>query len=386
MGRGGSTTQFSDKMVPVQFSATLPQPCQKITKRSLRECIPPEHFHRSYTRSIGHLVWDIAEVVAAACVVIFASKTVPWFFVPFVWAVYWFYQGLTFTGLWVIAHECGHGGFTDSRLVNDAVGFLIHSSLLTPYFSWALTHAKHHHYTNHMTMGETWVPSTSNPEKPSVKKAKTVAGTMQRIVAVALLGWYIYLFTNETGAQQNKGQSHFSPSSRALFKPKDRLFVLASNAGMMIGLALLATSFFSWGIANVCAIYLVPQMITNFYLTVITYMQHTHPEVPHFDSEEWTWLRGALSTIDRSMGWFADAKLHHIVDSHVVHHIFSDMPFYGAKAATPYVKAHLGIYYKDGTESTVLGSHYLGFWCDFWHNMRQSVVVGKGEQNFHWFR
>ena len=74
-----------------------------------------------------------------------------------------------------------HKAGTDSRLVNDAVGFLLHSSLVTPYFSWAITHAKHHHYTNHMTMGETWVPSTANPAKQSVEAAKTPAGTAKRI-------------------------------------------------------------------------------------------------------------------------------------------------------------------------------------------------------------
>merc|ERR1719181_1810110 len=127
--------------------------------------------------------------------------SLPAFCTPLVWMGYWWYQGLTFTGLWVLAHECGHGGFTDSRLVNDVCGWLIHSSLLTPYFSWAITHAKHHHYTNHMTMGETWVPSTANPEKKSVKCAKTHLGTIERVVKIAVMGWYVYLFVNATGAR-----------------------------------------------------------------------------------------------------------------------------------------------------------------------------------------
>ena len=38
--------------------------------------------------------------------------------------------------------------------------------------------------------------------------------------------------------------------------------------------------------------YLLPQMITNHYLTSITFMQHTHPDVPHFNDEHWNWLRG----------------------------------------------------------------------------------------------
>ena len=126
-------------------------------------------------------------------------------------------------------------------------------------------------------------------------------------------------------------------------------------------------------------------MIANFYLCAITFMQHTHPDVPHFSGDDWTWLRGCLSTIDRSMGSRVDAVLHHIVDSHVVHHIFSDMPFYGAKAATPYVREHLGLYYKQVPANPVLGSQYLGYWRDFYTNMRQTVTVGKEADGYLWF-
>ncbi len=285
----------------------------------------------------------------------------------------------------MIAHECGHGGFTDSRFVNDCVGMVLHSGLLTPYFSWAFTHAKHHHYTNHMDEGETWVPSTASPDKASVKFAKTPLGTIRRIVVVALIGWYTYLISNETGARQNRGQSHFSPKSKALFKPKEQAYVMYSNYGMVAALAVIGACVQKWGFAAIFFNYLVPQTIANFYLCAITFMQHTHTDVPHFNGGEWTWLRGALSTIDRSMGWFVDMKLHHITDSHVVHHVFSDMPFYGAKAATPYVKKHLGIYYKDCTNSKLAGSSYLGYWRDFYQNMRTSVVVGQGEDGFMWF-
>lgn len=41
-------------------------------------------------------------------------------------------QGLNGTALWVLAHECGHQAFSDHRLLNDAVGFALHSFLLTP--------------------------------------------------------------------------------------------------------------------------------------------------------------------------------------------------------------------------------------------------------------
>lgn len=41
-----------------------------------------------------------------------------------------------------------------------------------------------------------------------------------------------------------------------------------------------------------------------------------HPALPHFAAGEWHWLRGALSTVDRSYG-FLDHFFHHIADTHV---------------------------------------------------------------------
>ena len=38
--------------------------------------------------------------------------------------------------------------------------------------------------------------------------------------------------------------------------------------------------------------------------------------------------------------------LHHIADTHVVHHIFSAMPFYHAVEATAAIKPILGDYYR----------------------------------------
>ena len=44
------------------------------------------------------------------------------------WAVYGFVTGLLATGLWVIAHECGHQAFSESKLINNTVGWILHSA------------------------------------------------------------------------------------------------------------------------------------------------------------------------------------------------------------------------------------------------------------------
>jgi omega-6 fatty acid desaturase (delta-12 desaturase) len=52
------------------------------------------------------------------------------------WIAYAFICGTIATGLWVLGHECGHQAFSDSKLLNDTLGFIIHTALLVPYFSW----------------------------------------------------------------------------------------------------------------------------------------------------------------------------------------------------------------------------------------------------------
>ena len=44
-----------------------------------------------------------------------------------VWALYGFWAGLFATGLWVIGHECGHQAFSESKTINNTVGWILHS-------------------------------------------------------------------------------------------------------------------------------------------------------------------------------------------------------------------------------------------------------------------
>ena len=77
-------------------------------------------------------------------------------------------------------------------------------------------------------------------------------------------------------------------------------------------------------------VYIIPYLIVNNWLVMITLLQHTHPKLPHYNDKEWDWLRGALATVDRSYG-FLDYFFHHIADTHVAHHLFSTMPHYHAE-------------------------------------------------------
>ena len=63
------------------------------------------------------------------------------------------------TGLWVLAHECGHQAFSDYKWVNNAVGMVLHSALLVPYHAWRISHGNHHKNTCSMEDDEVGVAS-----------------------------------------------------------------------------------------------------------------------------------------------------------------------------------------------------------------------------------
>jgi hypothetical protein len=64
------------------------------------------------------------------------------------------------------------------------------------------------------------------------------------------------------------------------------------------------------------------------WLDVVTYLHHHGYEkkVPWYRGMEWNYMRGGLSTIDRDYGWFNN--IHHDIGTHVVHHLFPQIPHY----------------------------------------------------------
>uniref|UniRef100_A0A7S4KWM6 Fatty acid desaturase domain-containing protein n=1 Tax=Paramoeba aestuarina TaxID=180227 RepID=A0A7S4KWM6_9EUKA len=334
----------------------------------LKAAIPSECFERSAVRSLLLVVRDL---FMATCIVLatsqFLSTSVPeegvWSLEMVKWVVGWglysFWMGAVLTGLWVLAHECGHGAFSSSGLLNDCVGFVLHQGLLVPYFSWKFTHAKHHRRTNHLMDGESHVPSTAkengigdNGERLHYfARWHEVMGddafAILQIWAHLGIGWPIYLcgFAS-TGRLAQDGtplgdrvMDHWRPNS-PMFTPKQQSRVLLSTIGTLGMLGLLVAAGVKFGFMPVFLWYCCPYLWVNMWLVLYTWLQHTDPSVPHYGTEEWTWVKGALSTIDRPYGIF-DFFHHRIGSTHVAHHLFHKIPCYHAKKATDALKEYL---------------------------------------------
>lgn len=80
-------------------------------------------------------------------------------------------------------------------------------------------------------------------------------------------------------------------------------------------------------------------------LVMITYLHHTHPSLPKYSAESWTFLRGATATIDRDFGILGTHFMHHISSDHVTHHLFSRIPHYYTPIASKAIVPLLGNHY-----------------------------------------
>ncbi|KAI3522243.1 hypothetical protein L1887_11730 [Cichorium endivia] len=121
--------------------------------------------------------------------------------------------------------------------------------------------------------------------------------------------------------------------------------IFLSDVGILVVMYLLYHLAMAKGLTWVLCIYGVPLFFVNSSLVCVTYLQHTHPSLPHYDSTEWDWLRGALATVDRDYG-ILNRLGHNIVNTHVTHHLFPKMPHYHAMEATKAIKPILKDYYK----------------------------------------
>ena len=348
--------------------------------------IPKHCFVKDTGRSMGYALLSTALTLATA----YAA----WALIPLqaawtpAWIAYALVNGTIATGCWVVAHECGHGAFSDNKLLQDTVGFVLHSALLVPYFSWQRSHAVHHARTNHIEEGETHVPmKAANPDGSFMYSLKEKLGeTMYAITylfAVLGFGWPVYLLLGASGGPVRGATSHFWPwagatGRHALFPGKWPAMVLWSDLGVLAALGGLA----AWAVAAgsilpVLALYVAPLLVTNAWLVGYTLLQHTDVDVPHFGGEDWSPVKGALTTIDRPYGPLFDFLHHSIGSTHVAHHVNHTIPHYHALEATNALKAafpELYLYdptpvhqalWRVGTKCTAVKKREGGDWWVF---------------------
>lgn len=362
------------------------------TIKDIRDAIPAHCFQRSSARGLAYVARDFASL--AATFYLFHNHVTPET-VPSnllrggLWVIYTFVQGLFGTGLWVLAHECGHQSFSPSKVLNDTVGWICHSLLLVPYFSWKISHGKHHKATGNIERDMVFVPSTREQFASRLGKLahevhelveETPIATVIDLIIRQLGGWPTYLLSNVTGHNYHERQpegkgagkkngwlsgiNHFVPSS-PLYEKKDEHLILLSDLGIALVLGGLYLIGHNFGWSNLLVWYVAPYLWVNHWLVAITYLQHTDPTLPHYKPEAWSFTRGAAATIDRNFWPIGPYLFHGIIETHVLHHYVSTIPFYHADEATEAIKPVMGRHYRSNTDGGM-----WGFLTSLWSSSR----------------
>jgi len=105
---------------------------------------------------------------------------------------------------------------------------------------------------------------------------------------------------------------------------------LAGVAAVIASIAVVALQFGP----RVIALYVGPYVVMNAWVVLYTRLHHTDVGVEHLDDPEWTNVRSAFLTVDRSYPRLIDVLHHRIGSSHVVHHLDPAIPFRRASLAT----------------------------------------------------
>jgi fatty acid desaturase len=317
------------------------------TKPEALSVIPEHCFKKDTLRSMKYAATSVA--LTAACVAVGAKfipmKVAAW---P-LWSLYALVTGTVSTGNWVIAHECGHNAFSDNKALQTAVGYILHSAMLVPYFSWQRSHAVHHAFTNSMESGETHVPPKFKPsgldgfaprewmQKILGKPIGSFLHAVMQLFTHLVVGWPAYLLWGATGSRGFT--NHFLPWSDSLFPGAWKKKVWLSD----IGVVGVAGALVAWGMkagfGPVMALYGGPLLFVNMWLVLYTWLQHTDVDIPHMSKEDFSFVKGAFHSVDRPYGPIFDFLHHRIGSTHVAHHLESALPHYHAKEATEALKA-----------------------------------------------
>ena len=324
----------------VQWSAEMdplarPPP---FTLADIRAAIPKHCWEKSTMRSMSYLFRDVAIVAALG---IAATKISH----PLMWIPYWIAQGTMFWALFVVGHDAGHQSFSANKKVNDFIGNVVHSSILVPYHGWRISHRTHHANHGHVENDESWHPISE--EKYGELKMSTMIG---RYSPLALLAYPFYLY----GRSPGKSGSHFNPKSdvftgtvngKRVASDAEQVDVAVSTACWAVMMGILGAVGFTKGLGFLALSYFIPYLVNVMWLDAVTYLHHTDESVPWYRGEEWSYMRGGISTTDRDYGLFSN--IHHSIGIHLVHHLFPQIPHYHLVEATEAVKPVLGEYYRE---------------------------------------
>ncbi|CAH0475002.1 unnamed protein product [Peronospora belbahrii] len=300
---------------------TIKQPLEFPTLTEIKRALPADCFEASVFLSLYYTVRSLMLAISLAFGLNYV-RALPivesfWMLDIILCTLYILLLGIIFWGFFTIGHDAGHGAFSRYHLLNFVVGTLMHSLVLTPFESWKLSHRHHHKNTGNIDRDEVFYPQRKADNHPVSRNLLLSLGA----------AWFVYLVEGFPPRNVN----HFNP-----FEPMFVRQVSAVIISLATQLAVAVLSIylsFQLGFKTMAIYYYGPIFVFATILVITTFLHHNDDETPWYGDSEWTYVKGNLSSVDRSYGAVIDNLIHNI-GTHQIHHLFPIIPHYKLHRAT----------------------------------------------------
>ena len=232
--------------------------------------------------------------------------------------------------MWCIGHDAGHTTISKDRkhgkTINRVVGEIAHSMIcLTPFVPWSKSHLKHHMNHNHLERdySHQWVIKEELDNLPPFIKVAYET----RILQLPILYLAYLLFGVPDGG-------HVFFYGR-MWEQESMKAKLDAALSVIVSMATAGTLWMNMGTADFAVVCIGPWVVLSFWLFMVTYLQHHSEDGKLYTDDTWSFERGAFETVDRNYGKWINRMSHHMMDGHVVHHLFfTRVPHYHLEEAT----------------------------------------------------
>jgi omega-3 fatty acid desaturase (delta-15 desaturase) len=177
---------------------------EKIDLAKIRKALPKDVFVKSAFKSLLWMAWDMSVSIGLHYLIYqlylrgYYLVMLPLFVLCgfFMWCVF------------VVGHDCGHGTFSNSKLLNTVCGMLTHCSILVPFQAWARSHRFHHLNHNHHQKDYSF-PWVHNQAYDSSGVKFLDRHPTLRAFIYPIFGYFIYLNLPTTDAGGIDGNHYF---------------------------------------------------------------------------------------------------------------------------------------------------------------------------------
>jgi omega-6 fatty acid desaturase (delta-12 desaturase) len=216
--------------------------------------------------------------------------------------------------IFIIFHDCGHGSFFKSQLVNDTVGFVAGVITFTPYYHWRWEHAVHHAGSGDLDKrgtGDIWTMTVQEYLESSRWKRFAYRLARNPIVLFVIAPIFLFLIRQRF------------PSPGASKRERESVqWMNLAILGMVAGL------IWTFGFKSYLLIQLTITGVGGAIGIWMFYVQHQFEGVYWERGEDWDYTAAALQgssfyKLPKILQWFSgNIGFHHI------HHLSPRIPNY----------------------------------------------------------